>query len=370
MHPIPTPPVRRAVLALALGVLATACATAKPAQDVVFPPPPDKARIKFVRTIATEDDIDQSAWRKITNVLVPRDNANALLAPTSLALSPDEAILYAALPNRGRVVAVDLGRRKFTAIGAGTSAALARPVGVAVDGAGVVYVTDKPANAVVVFSPDGKLLRKIGREELVEPTGIAIDRRNQILYVVNDAARQEGRHTIEAYSLSGKHLRTLGGGRSDQPGYFNFPRSVAVSRSGELHVVDMLNFRIQVFDAQGNLMRFFGQAGASFPGQFDKIHGVAFDTFDNVYVADAVQGVHILSADGAPLMMFGPPIARGPSAIAIDSKNTIYVGDLLSGVHEFKLVNTTADDSRAKPAQPAVKPAGAGSATAPAKPGR
>jgi sugar lactone lactonase YvrE len=365
-RPVTQLSVRRTASALAVFFLASACATTKPAPDVSFPPPPDLARIKWVRSMRTEDDLRQSVWRKIVKGLVPHDSSNALNAPTSLALSPDEATLYVAVPHRSRVVAVNLKTGVFSAIGTKGRAPLALPVGVAVDGEGLLYVSDKPANSVVVYGPGGDILRKFGRENLFEPTGIAIDRRNQLLYAVNDASRQEGRHAVEVFSLAGKHLRTIGGGRSPEPGFFNFPRSVAVSRTGELYVVDMLNFRVQVFDAQGRLMRFFGQAGSGFPGHFDKIHAVGFDTFDNMYVADAVQGMHVLNADGRPLMMFGAPVTRAPSAVVVTSRNTIYVADLLHAVHEFQLINTKAEDSVAKPKAPAAKPAASPPAAAPA----
>jgi DNA-binding beta-propeller fold protein YncE len=346
--------VRRAASALVLLFLASACATGKQREDVFFPPPPDKPRIKWVRSMLTEDDLRQSVWRKVWKAVVPHDSSNALNAPTGLALSPDEDTLYVAVPHRARVVAVNLATGVFSAIGTSGRTPLGRPVGVAVDAAGLLYVSDKPSNAVMVYDTDRSLIRVIGRGELIDPTGLAIDRKNQILYVVNDGSKQEGRHTVEAYSLAGKHLRTIGGGRSGEPGFFNFPRSVAVSRTGELHVADMLNFRVQVFDGQGRLMRFFGAIGSGFPGQFDKIHAVGFDTFNNVYVADAVQGVHVLNADAQPLMMFGPPVMRAPSAVVVSSKNTIYVADLLHSVHEFQLVNTKAEDSY-KGKTPAVK---------------
>ncbi len=366
-HHAAQPSSRRAAAALALVLLASGCAGARTKDEIVFPPPPDKGRIKWVRTMQTEDDLRQSVWRKIWKAIVPHDSTNALNAPTGLAVSPDDGTLYVAVPHRSRIVAIDLKRGVFSAIGTGGRTPLGRPIGVAVDAEGLVYVSDKTASAIAVFSPGGELLRRFGREKLVEPTGIAIDRKAQIVYVVNDASRQEGRHSVEAFSLAGKHLRTIGGGRSSEPGQFNFPRSVTVSRTGELHVVDMLNFRIQVFDAQGRLMRFYGTIGSGAVGQFDKIHSVAFDTFENVYVADAVQGVHVLNRDAQPLMMFAAPVIRAPSAIAIDSKNTIYVADLLHAVHEFKLVDTTAADSFAKPAAPASKPA-AKPAPAPSQP--
>jgi DNA-binding beta-propeller fold protein YncE len=345
---------RRAAAALALAFLASACATAKP-PDVFFPPPPDKPRIKWVRSLQTEDDLGQGTWRKIWQALVPHDSSNALVAPTGLALSPDEKTLYAAVPHRARVVAIDLAKRTFSALGVSGRNPLARPIGVAVDATGAIYVSDKDGSSIFVYAPDGSLLRKFGREWLSEPTGIAVDRKGQVLYVVNDASTNEGRHSIEVFSLAGKHLRTMGGHRAADPGFFSFPRSLAVTRTGELHVVDMLNFRVQVFDPRGSLVRFYGAVGSGFPGQFDKIHSVAFDSFDNVYVADAVQGVHILNADAKPLMLFGPPVMRAPSAVVIDSKNTIYVADLLHAVHEFQLVNTKAADSYA-PAASSTRP--------------
>jgi sugar lactone lactonase YvrE len=344
------PATRRAAWAIALTLVASACAGAKPKKEIGFPPPPDKTRIKWVRSIKGQDDLNPSAWTRFWNALVPHDNSNSVVGPSGLALSPDETVLYAALPHRKRVVAAHLTEGRITSFGTSAGASLGKPVGVAVDGDGLLYVTDKNASSVVVFGKDGSLLKKFGREQLSEPTGIAIDRRAKLVYVVNDASRQEGRHTVEVFSLAGKHLRTMGGPRGGDAGLFNFPRSVAVSRTGELHVVDMLNFRVQVFDAQGRLLRMFGEAGSKFPGHFDKIHSVGFDAFGNLYVADAVQGVHVLSPDARPLMLFGPPVITGPTAVVVSSKNTIYVADILHAVHEFQLVNTTAADSR--PPQP------------------
>jgi DNA-binding beta-propeller fold protein YncE len=355
MHLARRPAFRRAVSALALAVLASGCASVKkPPRGYVYPPPPDVTRIKWVRSFLSEDDLQLSAWRRLWKAIIPHDSSNALVAPTSLALSPDETTVYAAVPHRRRVVVANLKTNRVSALGTNATTGLNKPIGVAVDGQGLVYVSDKNANTIVVFSPDGAQLRRFGREQLNEPTGIAIDRRAQLLYVVNDASNQAGRHCVEVFSLAGKHLRTIGGPRSDEAGRFNFPRSVAVSRTGELHVVDMLNFRVQVFDAQGRLLRMFGEPGSGFPGKFDKIHAVGFDAFENVYVADALQGVHILNADAQPLMMFGPPVSPSPTALVVSSRNTIYVGDMMHGIHEFQLVNTTAADSR--PARPSSAP--------------
>lgn len=349
MHRLTRHLTRRGVaVPLLLVLVASACSTAPKKTEVYFPPPPDKARFEWIRSFRHEDDMGQSVWRKIWKALVPHDVTNGLYSPTGLALSPDEGTLYAALPHRGRVVSVNLQTGVFSAIGTGGRAPLTRPIGVATDSSGNIYVTDKAASAVYVYRPDGSLLSRFGKENLSGPSSLAIDRRSQLLYVINDASNNEGRHSVEVFSLAGKHLRTIGGGRSGDPGYFNFPRGLAVSRAGEVFVGDMLNFRVQVFDAEGRLVRMFGDAGVGHPGLFDKIHGIAFDSLDNIYVTDAMQGVHVVNDDAYPLMLFGPPVMRAASAIVISSKNRIFVADILHAVHEFQLVNTTPDDARPK----------------------
>ena len=53
----------------------------------------------------------------------------------------------------------------------------------------LLYVADPPGNAVLVLDGTGQLPRAVGgrrlRPPFAAPTGIAIDRKNRILYVVN-----------------------------------------------------------------------------------------------------------------------------------------------------------------------------------------
>lgn len=351
--------------ALVVSVLAGCAGGSKAVkQDVLFPPPPEKGRIRWVQSFRSEDDFKPSTMRSIWKALVPHE-ATGIQQPTSVALSPDEKTLYVAMPHQAKVFAIDLVGGGFKTIGKSGSDPVRRPVGVATDADGSLYVTDRDRGRVAVYSASGKLLRSFGSEKLVQPTGIAVDRKRQVAYVVNDAAASEGRHTVEVFSLAGKHLRTMGGGRSDEVGRFNFPRSVNVAATGDLYVADMLNFRVQVFDPNGQPVRSFGTLGSGFPGNFDKIQAVAFDGFGNVYVADAMQGIHIMNPVGAPLYLFGPGIIGQASGIAIDSKNRMYVSDLSHAIHIFELVNTTAADSY--PTQPASSGAAPAAAPAPAK---
>jgi hypothetical protein len=108
----------------------------------------------------------------------------------------------------------------------------------------------------------------------------------------------------------------------------------------------MLNFRVQVFDSGGGLMATFGALGAGSVGAFDKIKGIGFDTFGNVYVTDALHGVQIFNPRFQPLMAFAEGFMQSPAGIAIDGRNHIYVADQVAGfLHEYQLVNTGAEDS-------------------------
>jgi DNA-binding beta-propeller fold protein YncE len=342
-----------ALAILAAVALCAGCAS-RPKIEAKWPPPPDKARIEYVRAFRTGDDLDPGFGRRFLNALFPRDPGAVVVSPSGLALSPDEKRLYIATGGRARIVVVDRESRKmgaFPASGAKTT------IAVGVDAQENVYVADRLGNAVFVYDRGGGLLRKFGMEVLDGPTALAVDPRGQQVYVVSAAASGKGNHRIEVFSLAGKHLRTMGK-RGDGPGEFNFPTSLFVAPDRNLYVSDMLNFRVQVFDPDGQMVGSFGQLGNGMVGAFDKIKGVAFDSFGNVYVVDSMQGVHILNASHQPLMLFGgPPFMATPGPIVIDSKNRIFVSDFSANVvHEFQLVNTTAADSYEGGKRPMIAP--------------
>ena len=365
MHPSPLPAGRRLLggCALALAAL-TACAGGQKKPTVVYPSPPDTPRIAWVRSFTTPKDLRTSGSQRFFDAILPHESAQALVSPTGIALSPDERRLYVASTTRARLMVVDLKTGEFDDMGATGDDALKLPVGVAVDATGSVYVADKGLDAVLVFDAKGKVVRAVGKGLLVHPTGLALDRRRQVLYVVNDAVTAAGKHSVEAFSLAGVHLRTLGGRPSDEAGYFHFPSQLAVSASGELWVSDMLNFRVQVFDPDGGLVRMFGSQGPG-TGLFDKIQGIAFDSFRNVYVVDTLKGVQIFNDRDQPLMSFGRGVTQVPLGIVIDSRNHIYVTDYTNVVHEFELINTKAGDSYLPPPGGTQPPPSTGGASPP-----
>lgn len=340
---------------VALGLLALAgCATTSgTGKDLPqWPLPPDKPRVKFVRAFTSEADLKAGFLRSVGRVFVPAAPDAVVKAPTGLALSPDDRHLFVACPSASRLLRVDLQAGSIEVFVTGEKAPTA-PYSVAVDSDGNVFVADGAQNAILVFGRGGEFLRRFGGEKLVQPRGIAIDRRRQLLYVVSGVQGKSEHHRLEVFSLAGAHLRTIGT-RGAGPGEFNFPTNAAVGPDGTLYVVDMLNFRVQAFDPEGRLVGMFGVIGAGQPGTFDKAKSVGLDSFGNLYVVDSQQGlVQIFNRKYQPLMAFGgrlalPGYLMTPTAIAITSRNTIYVADVyLSRVSEYQLVNTTPQDAEA-----------------------
>jgi DNA-binding beta-propeller fold protein YncE len=368
--PSPCSRARAVPAALLLAALAlSGCATASGAKapDVVWPLPPDPPRIKFVRAFAREGNLSTGALKTTLRALIPGSPEAVIQNPTGLALSLDEKVLYVACANASRVLAMDLEGGGVRLVANVEGRRPSAPFGIAVDAEGALYVTDARENAVWVYDRAGAFLRRIGKDVLQHPTHLALDRRRQVLYVTSGTEQASEAHRIEVLSLKGEHLRTIGA-RGAGPGQFNFPQGLTVGTDGNLYVVDMLNFRVQVFDPDGQLLGMFGSIGAGQPGTFDKAKGIALDAFGNIYVSDSQQAyVQIFNPRYQPLMGFGgragvPGYMSLPTAVAIDSRNTIYVADYGANlVNEYQLINTTAEDSF----EPGQEPPGAPPTTAP-----
>ena len=340
-------------IGLGLLVFAAGCAAQKPVEKetrLVWPSPPEKSRIEFVRTISSEDDVahDTTFTQKVADFLTgAKPTPTQIVEPNGIAVSDDSSVLYVSDRAQGAVFVFDFGKKQFRKVGG----ALDFPIGVALDGEQNIYVAEQGKKAITVFDPSGKQLRSITDSSLERPSGIAIDRERRHLYVADTAHTLSKEHTVKIFSLDGKLVGKIGGERGDAPGHFLFPTYVWVDNDGDVYVTDSMNCRVQAFSPTGNYLRSYGQRGDAW-GQFGRPKGVALDTFHNVYVVDSGwSNVQIFNPQGQILLFFGgrgpiPGMLKNPTAVAIDKNNHIYVGDYLNHrVEEYQLVNTGAADS-------------------------
>ncbi len=321
-------------LALTLGVvLSASLAVAGPGQGKgqshgahpvaverpAWPPPPEPARIRFVRTIDPASVRSKpSVFKKVWRFLVGSPDLPQMPQPYGVAVGPDKKI-YVADTLDGTIHVYDVAKPSHSLIKVDGKSL----IGVAVAGARL-FATDSVAGRVMGLDLKGHVLWKLGKEGgFVRPTGIvaAGDR----LYVVDTM-----RHCVVMVSLTGHYLGAFGA-QGDGPGQFNFPTNIARSADGRLYVTDTMNFRVQVFDAEGEYLGAFGKLGDG-AGDFDKPKGVAIDSAGHVYVVEGMNDVvQIFDESGRVLLAFGGSGSGAgqlwlPSGIAIVN-DVVYVAD-------------------------------------------
>jgi DNA-binding beta-propeller fold protein YncE len=348
-----------AAIASGLSVMLASCVTAPPPAEMkrlVWPAPPLTTRIEFVRSIVSDQDLDQDTTfsQQLANFLGgERPTSNRIAEPMGLAVSDDGNRVYVSDYVQHAVFVFDFAQKTFLKLG--KEAPLAQPVGLALDADENLYVVEQAKKGIRVISRKGETIRFITDPSVERPSGVAIDRERGKIYLADTAHTKSETHNVKIFNLEGKLIGTVGRGKGSGPGEFMFPTYVTVDAQGNLYVTDTLNSRVQLFDAGGNYVKNFGERGNSW-GMFDKPKGVATDSFGNVYIVDSGwSNVQIFNPKGQVLLFFGgrgpiPGMLKNPTAITIDRKNRVYVADYLNHrVEVYQLVNTSAADSFLNP---------------------
>jgi len=304
-----------------------------PAPQLTWPLPPETPRIRYVTSYHGVGDFKRAKKpSKLMSVLLGAQDPSArpsdvMVKPYGVAVAPDGRVYVADTAAR-RVFAFDVESRAVSFIGENGDGRLTKPVGVAVDAQGTIFVADGTLKRVFGYSPDGRLTIAIGHDgELTSPSGLAVDRPNNRLYVA-DASR----HQILSYSTLDGSPRAAIGRRGSEPGEFNFPTNLTVDASGHLYVTDTLNFRIQIFDAEGRFLKTFGTLGDA-PGYLNRPKGIGVDSEGHVYVIDAsFNNFQIFDPDGQLLLFVGAGGSQPgefflPAGLFIDAEDRIYVAD-------------------------------------------
>lgn len=295
------------------------------AETMYWPAPPPAAKIQLVATFSSEKDFSGSPrkwWQNLFNFVLGLKEENRLVAPSGLG--GDQKKLYITDPGAKAIWLVDWQKdvlRKWVC--SDQVKELTQPIDVAVADKRV-YVSDSVAGKVFVFSEQGQLLETI--TGLDRPTGLAIDAATQRLFIADTTA-----HVIKIFSLDNLELIKTIGERGEKKSDFNFPVHLHFANN-RLYVVDSMNFRVQVFDGQGNYQSHFGRLGDGV-GDFARPKGVTVDGDGNIYVVDGLMDrVQIFNLEGELLLAVGRTGTREgefwlPSDIFCSGTNLIYLAD-------------------------------------------
>ncbi len=297
--------------------------------DLVWPQPPQQARIRYLGSVATPEDIGHKAgfWGKLWNFIRGEEEGEKMTRPMAVAVDSRDRLLVADAKT-GRVHIFDRGKGDYDYLSGSGQQSMRLPIGLAVDDRDYIYVADGELAGIFVFRPDGKFDHMLDSAAwLKRPSALAIDQKRRLLYVVDVPS-----HDVKIIDLATEKVSNVIGRRGEGRGEFNYPVFATLDRKGNLAVTDSMNMRIQVFDTKGKLISVFGKQGDG-SGSFAAPKGVAFDSEGHVYVADAVfDNIQVFDSSGRLLLYWGTAGQDAgkfwlPTGLFIDERDRIYVAD-------------------------------------------
>jgi len=194
---------------------------------------------------------------------------------------------------------------------------------VRVDANDHIWVVDRGSNMVIEFSPEGRIVKTLGRkpeavsdagrggrgpnpgagvpgDNFNRPTDVAWDRAGNIF-----VADGYGNARVAKFDRDGRFLKSWGS-RGTGQGQFDLPLSLATDARGNVYVADRGNRRIQVFDNEGGFQREIANVGAPWaicisPGAHQYLYS------SNSNEPNSMEGgeIYRLELDGTMLGKFG-----------------------------------------------------------------
>lgn len=252
--------------------------------------------------------------------------------PIGAAVSPDGQRVYVVDSNNRQVKFFDAAGKQLGAFGKTLDAkgeGFLNPLYVAVSPKGDVYVTDRSAASIQIYSKTGKYISrftpKTNQPDFSwSPLSLTFDKQGS-LYVVD---AQKDKHRVLVFDKNGQ-LKLEFGKEGNGNSEFEFANGIAVWTNGDIYVADSNNSRIQVFSKAGKFKMSFGKGGSNALG-----HPVSlgFDAQGRVNVSDTfAHSVMVFDINGKYLFKYGD-YGNGdgqfmfPMGLAI-YQNTVYVVD-------------------------------------------
>ena len=269
------------------------------------------------------------------------------------------------------------GNDQFSGDGGPAVSAQLYAFATAVDAAGNIYIADALNHRIRRVSPSGIITTIAGTgasgysgdggpataAKIYDPWGVAVDGAGNV-YIADYANAR-----VRRVSTSGIISTVAGTGTAGFSGdggpataaQIRWPCAVAVDAAGSLYILEYGNVRLRRVSASGIITTvagngttgYSGDGGPATSAQFDDARGVAVDQFGNIYIADlrnhririvspngiintlAGTGAQGFSGDGGPAASAQLYL---PDSVAVDGTGNIYFTDF--GNHRVRRISS------------------------------
>ncbi len=279
------------------------------------------------------------------------------------------AAVAGAQPADDRIIETFAGRPNFRDGdgGAAVTAQLRFPVGVALDGAGNLYIADRDNYRIRKVDSSGNISTVAGdgtlgvggdggaavAAQVFSPSAVAVEGAGN-LYIATDHRIRKVNAAGVITTVAGNGTRGYGGdGGAATAAQLNLPLGVALDGAGNLYIADAFNNRIRKVNAAGVISTVAGDGtyghggdgGAAVAAQLDFPRGVALDSAGNLYIADT-NNHRIRKVDAAArISTVAGDVIRGyggyggdggaalaanlssPRGVALDGAGNLYIAD-------------------------------------------
>jgi uncharacterized protein (TIGR03437 family) len=252
--------------------------------------------------------------------------------------------------------------------GPATAAQLHGPAGLAVDGAGNLYIADVVNERIRKVTPAGIIATVAGKgsygfsgdggpatsADLNTPADVKLDAAGN-LYIADQANNRIRKVTADGliHTIAGNgQVGFSGDGGPATAAQLQLPAGVALDGAGNLYISDTSNYRVRkVAAASGNISTIAGTGVTGYSGdggqatlaQLSDPQGLALDATGNLYIADAITGklrkvtpngvISTIAGNGALTLSGGDGKSAAaasllfPASVALDSSGNIFVSE-------------------------------------------
>lgn len=284
---------------------------------------------------AVDDLFDSSSFRYVNSI-------EGLQNPMGVAVGLDGRVYVTETGGERKIHIYDhLGKQELGAFKSPDADKADRvPMYIAVNpSSGNLYVSDRGASEIFIFSPDGEPRGNIAPPSGLaewDPLALAFDKDGN-LYVADVTP---GKHQIVVVGEKGD-LKLAFGTQGEKRGEFSFPNGIVIGDDGTIYVTDSNNGRMQAFDQEGRLQFVISRGMAK--GDLAMPRGISIDSKGRLLILDTTRGsIQAYKITGDDADRGAPPVEYNgvfygdsgrrisflyPNGMALGEGNKAYIAD-------------------------------------------